>query len=240
MTDNLPTLGTNRTDKLVAALRGGTGAIPLVGSIIGEIISNVIPNQRVDRIVDFLRILGARLGQFEEGELRERMNEESYVDLLEDGLHQAARALSEERRKQIAALLAHSLSSEDLERIQQKKLMQVLSELNDVEIIILKSHGMREPARGAFLDKHQDIIYGPSVHMGSSQVEVDQAAVHNTYLQHLKRLGLIEARYRRIPRGELPEFDEKTGMIKASHETITSLGRLLLRYIDEDAGERAA
>jgi hypothetical protein len=38
--------------------------------------------------------------------------------------------------------------------------------------------------------------------------------------------------YRKSKKGDMPEFDEKTGMVKASGNSITHLGRLLLRSID--------
>ena len=46
--------------------------------------------------------------------------------------------------------------------------------------------------------------------------------------------GCSEFRFKKPKRGELPEFDEKTGMVKVGGYEITSLGRLLLRSIDQD------
>jgi len=47
-------------------------------------------------------------------------------------------------------------------------------------------------------------------------------------------MGLLKARFKKPKRGELPAFDDKTGMIKAQGYEITGLGRLLLRSIDQD------
>jgi hypothetical protein len=54
------------------------------------------------------------------------------------------------------------------------------------------------------------------------------------YRNRLRRLSLIRATYKKPKKGELPEWDFKTGMIKAQSDRITPLGRLLLRYIDAE------
>jgi hypothetical protein len=44
-------------------------------------------------------------------------------------------------------------------------------------------------------------------------------------------LGLLKIRFNKPNKGEVPEFDEHTGMIKAQGYDITSLGELFLRSI---------
>jgi hypothetical protein len=55
-------LDKNTTDKMVLVTRAVTGVIPFAGSVVSEIITTLIPNQRMDRIVDFIRRLEARIG----------------------------------------------------------------------------------------------------------------------------------------------------------------------------------
>jgi hypothetical protein len=38
----------------------------------------------------------------------------------------------------------------------------------------------------------------------------------------------------RLTKGELPDFDERTGRIKANGYKVTALGKLLLRLIDQN------
>ena len=45
-----PKLGNTTTDIVTSLVKGGIGMVPAVGSLIAEIVGNVIPNQRVDRI----------------------------------------------------------------------------------------------------------------------------------------------------------------------------------------------
>ncbi|MEZ4615392.1 MAG: hypothetical protein R2867_07745 [Caldilineaceae bacterium] len=63
-----------------------------------------------------------------------------------------------------------------------------------------------------------------SAHHGSSQEQVDQATVHKGYRQH--QLDLLRPRFKRPKKNEIPEFDENTGMMKASGYELTALGRL--------------
>jgi hypothetical protein len=46
-------------------------------------------------------------------------------------------------------------------------------------------------------------------------------------------LGLLRRRFKTFKKGEVPEYDDKTGMIKAVGHEITPLGRLLLKSIDQ-------
>jgi hypothetical protein len=43
------------------------------------------------------------------------------------------------------------------------------------------------------------------------------------------QLGLLRSNFKGVKKEEIPEFDSRTGMVKASGRQITSLGRLLLR-----------
>jgi hypothetical protein len=60
---------------------------------------------------------------------------------------------------------------------------------------------------------------------------LDEAALHEDARSHLGRLGLLALKFRRPHGKELPEFDDKTGMMKATSVDLTQLGRLLLRQI---------
>jgi len=51
-------------DYLVASLRSVTGLIPGAGPFVSELLTVIIPNQRIDRIRDFVRILDSKLQKF--------------------------------------------------------------------------------------------------------------------------------------------------------------------------------
>ena len=219
--------------------KGLVGAIPIVGPLAAEIVGSVIPNQRIERIESLLKLLEAKLDEKNILTIEDKLTQPEYIDLVEDSFIQASRALSIERRNYIASLLKNSLNEEQTKYIEYKKLLSILGDLNDIEILQLKSYSLHqgEEAYYDFWGKHEDVLSPPSVHMGSSQEELDQNAIFQTYKMRLISLGLLKIRYKKPKRGETPDFDEKTGMVKANGHDITSLGRLLLKSVDELACE---
>jgi len=236
-----PDVNQTGTDVAVAAGLGGLGLLPYAGPILAEIVGTMIPNQRIDCIARFAEILAEKLRELDKEVLEQKMRTEEFVDLFEDGAFQAARALTDERREHIAALLKNSLSNEDLDHLQEKQLLSLLGQLNDAELVILKQFGLdMDPLRAQeFFDEHGETITGPTVFMGAPQEDADRGAVHATYREHLRRLGLLRATYRKPKKGELPEWDLKPGMLKAGSDRITPLGRLLLRHIDAEVATDA-
>ena len=132
------------------------------------------------------------------------------------------------------------LEGKDIVAAQAKQLLQLLSEISDPEIILLQFYAkIATSDQNAYIEKHKSIIQGPVAHMGSTPEELDQAALHSTRKAHLERLELIRPNFRSPQRGQLPEFDDKTGMMKVSYHSITWLGRLLLRFTDLDDGMKS-
>ena len=207
-----------RTNDLIAsALKGVCGTLPIVGPSIAEIIEYLIPKQRIDRIASFLKALEAKIDPEEKAKVEAKMLEEKSIDLMEDGFLQAARALSEERIEHIASLLKNSLTDEDLEQNAYKRLLFLLGEINDIEVIILKAYSMHGADKRDFWNKHQELLIGERLMFPTSREKVDQNAIYKTYRANLVRLDLLEVRSEQPSR---------------SYE-ITSLGRLLLRSIDQ-------
>ena len=199
-----------------------------------EIIGSLIPDQRIDRIASLLKILESKIDEEDKDKVEKRMLEEKSIDLMEDGFMQAARALSEERIEYIASLLKNSLTNEDLEHIAYKRLLSLLGELNDIEVLILTSRLGSIAEQQEFRRKHQDVLAIPPFYLGAPQEQVDKHAIYETYEANLVRLGLLSLWFEEPEQGKLPEFDAETGMLKAHGYYITSLGKLLLRSIDQD------
>ncbi|MCQ4317173.1 hypothetical protein EA797_03955 [Stutzerimonas zhaodongensis] len=223
------------TDIAAILGKGLVGAIPFVGPLAAEIVGAIIPNQRIDRIESLLKLLESKIAEDEKSKVEEKIVTPESVDLIEDGFLQAARALSEERKDYIASLLKNSLTNDRLEYIENKRLLSILGQLNDLEIIILKSYTLHhgEPDSEEFFKIHQDSLQPPDAFLGSTQEDLDKHVLHQTHKTHLASLGLLRPGFKRTKKGELPEFDDKTGMIKANGYSISPLGRLLLRSIDQ-------
>ncbi len=223
------------TDIAAILGKGLVGAIPFVGPLAAEIVGAIIPNQRIDRIESLLILLESKITEDEKSKVEEKITTPESVDLIEDGFFQAARALSEERKDYIASLLKNSLTSDHLEYIEHKRLLSILGQLNDLEILMLKSYTLHHgtPDSEEFWNTHQGALQPPGAYFGSSQEDIDKHVIHQTHKVHLASLGLLRPAFKRSKKGEAPEFDDKTGMIKATGYSISPLGRLLLRSIDQ-------
>lgn len=164
--------------------------------------------------------------------LKQKLLTEEFADLFEDAVNQATRAMSDDRIEYIASLLKNGLSSDDLTHLDNKKLSAILGELNDAEILILKFHTLMGNRQREFAEQHGSIFAVQPATMGSGRDVIDRETIRATYYQNLTRLRLLMPRYQRVRKGEVPEFDERTGTVKSTGYETTSLGRLLLRRLD--------
>ena len=228
------TVSQSRTDALVVAAKGTLGAIPIIGSIVAEVVGAIIPNQRMDRIARLLCALSERVANLDRSILEQRLSTPLGVDLLEDAFQQAARAVSDERIEYVANILKAGLTEDEAKIADRKFLMWLLGQLSDAEVILLAWYAKLPHHDQAFEEKHWPIIHPRAAHFGSSQDEVDDETVHQSRKAHLAALDLIHPRFRPVRRGEFPEFDDRTGMMKASGFDVARLGRLLLRTILPD------
>ena len=172
----------------------------------------------------------------EQDAVQARMYEPIGVDLLEDAFTQAARATTQDRLEHIASVVANGIAAEELNQAESKRMLWLLGQLNDAEIVLLRSRlamTREDYQRDAeFQKQHADLLAPDATHTGSSQEEFEEAALKASYRQHLHDLELIRQRFKKPKRGEFPEFDEKTGMMKASGSDVTRLGKMFLNYLD--------
>ncbi len=226
----------NNTDFAVSIGKGLLGAAPFVGPMLSEIVGNVIPNQRIDRLSLFATSLYARLKDVEEAFLKARISQPEAVDLIEDGFIQAARATSRDRIDHIASIVANGLSAEELKHTESKRMLWLLGQLEDSEIIVLRSRialTQGDVERDIeFRSKHSELLAPDMTHMGSTPEEFEAAALKESYRQHLHELGLLRQRFKKAKKGEFPDFDDKTGMMKASGSDVTRLGKMLLKNLN--------
>lgn len=221
-------LDTSTRDRLVSVAQGVSGACPVVGPILSEAIGQLIPNQRLDRVVSFLKTLEedfanlqSRLDCIE----RNSATPEG-LDILEEGVLQAARSVSKDRQKWLAAIVGNSLSSESLKYEESRKLLNLYRELADPELIwliyISEPQTLSSPYHQKLMEQYPDVLHPASKSFGMSQEEADRSALQDGYKNTLLRLGLAT--------------------LKQNGQTleISALGRLLVRYIfDGGAGHES-
>lgn len=225
-------LDSKGVDKAVVGLKGIVGAIPIVGSLVSELVGALIPNQRLDRIADFTQRLARKIDAQSQILIQNRFLQPEGADIVEEALWQTARALSDERRERIASLVKNALSKEEINLIESKKLLLVLSQLNDFEILLLRSYVEPLGKETDFTKAHAEELQPVHAYYRAPKELLDKHAIRKSMDDHLKELGLISPSFSFHGRGQPTEFDMDTGTLKPSHHHISLLGRLLLREID--------
>lgn len=213
-------LDTNNRDRLTSVVKSAAGALPFVGTVVGEVIDSVIPGLRIERVVNFLKAIDERVGAIDEqlANFQNNLKDEEGLDIFEEGIIQASRAVSEERKLRLARLVANSLSAEQLKYSEGRKLLNIYNELTDPEVIWLIYYSLN-PVMGKgphsdLIDKHPDILKPISREMGAPQEQHERAALQDSYKETLSRLGLTTEKNRST--------------------SLTTLGRLLVRYINDE------
>ena len=220
------------SDYAAALARGVAGLVPVVGPVLAEMIGMTIPRQRIDRVAKLALELDRRMQEVEECLMAAKLNDEEFIDLIEEGVRQATRSLSDERRAYIANIIVNSLASDDIEHNESKHLLRILDEINDIEVIWLCSYGERSWGKAkAFHETHEKILTPVVATMGASDEVRNKAILQESYKEHLSQLGLLEKQYRIDHETNMPEFDQFTGSMKDEGFELTALGSLLLNEI---------
>jgi|SRR3990172_8086837 len=225
-------LESNKTDFLASVAKSTVGMVPFAGTLLSEIIGRIIPNQRIDRLTKYVQELDEKISKIPIEKINNLMDNEEFIDLVEEGFVQASRAITDERRRYIASIVTNGVTDETIELQESKFLLKILQELNDIEIIWLRFHQV--PTMGSdeiFRNKHQNILNPVRAYVGANKETLKKSALQKSYNQHLERLGLIKNNVRIDNRTEQPKFDKFTGQSKISSTETTQLGKMLLEQI---------
>ena len=219
-------LETNTKDRLVAAARGALSAVPFAGGLLGELITEIIPGQRQDRIVAYIRQLETRISAMEAGVASAALAHPEKIDLIERGGLQAARTTSPERISRIVEIVARGLESSEADIIRRKRIINLLGEIDDDEAAILTAYG--RSYAGGDRDAFHEINRPDTPSFSAGRELIEQNKLYDLGVDHLLRLNLLERQFRSPKKGDMPEFDTKTGGLKGTVQ-ISYLGRMLLR-----------
>ena len=219
-------LETNSRDRLVSVAKAAAGALPFIGTLVGETLDSVVPNLRFERVVSFLKTLEDNVVRLDDriSSFEKHLGSEEGLDIFEEGIIQASRSVSEERKERLAKLVAKSLSAEDMKYEESRKFLNLYRELTDPEIVWLIYYSLN-PVLGKgphseWVEKHPEILRPISKEMGAPQEQHERAALQDSYKATLLRLGLTEERNRTT--------------------NLTTLGRILVSYISgEDNSEKS-
>jgi hypothetical protein len=224
----------NKTDLIVSASKSVLGAIPFAGSLLSELVGELIPNQRLERLTKYVIELDEKLSKISSEMLDSLKDKIDFIDLIEEGFVQASRAITDVRRQYISSIIANGISDEDVSLNDSKYLLKILQELNDVEIIWLRYY--IHPYMGGddeFREVHKNVLTPISVYMGSDRKTMVKASIQESYKEHLNRLELIESKIKLDDSlgVSVPVYDKFSKKPKTSSTSVTNLGRLLLKQI---------
>ncbi len=211
-------LNTNNLDRLVSVAKGIIGVCPAIGPLASEAIGSLIPNQRLERVVNFVLKLEEYTEKVDSrlNMLETNLKTPEGLDIFEEGLIQASKAVSRERQQQLAVIIAISLTNAQVKYSESKKILNIFRELTDPEILWLLYYSTTPTLGSEFHNKlrqdNPEILKPVSREFGAPQEQVDRGALQDSYKNTLLRLGLVEKRRSSIQ--------------------ISSLGRLLVRYIE--------
>jgi hypothetical protein len=238
-TDHLSNRG---IDYLVSALRSGIGILPIYGSFLAELVTVTIPNQRLDRIANYVRALAKRLARFEKSFLDEQAKRSDFCELVEESFHQAARSTTEERREYIANLIANGLREDQEDYLRSRFLLRILGQLNDAEILILHYYDLgNSPKAHEFAEEYPKLVPYAAEWPRSNSEQSDEKAIRQGYHHHLADLDLLKREYETgrygiqtvdlaDPRSAIEDL-AKPGEVKLKGLTISDLGRVLLKFV---------
>ena len=218
----------NQQDILVKAIRVGLSFCGPVGALLGEVITEFIPAQRIDRLQDFSERLKEQIDDL--NAFKTKFESSTGFAALVEGVTLAAiRTPSPDRREQLAALLANGLSKDEAQLIAQLELLKLLEQLNQPQILMLMRYGSFRQVMGndelhEFIERHKEVFVSPPDQM-SSEESRRAWAMHQYYGDSMTNLGLLR---------------DTEGVVKSGHRrkwAITPLGRMLLVEIDKPVAE---
>ena len=114
-------------------------------------------------------------------------------------------------------IVANGLNKEQVQISQSIYLLNLLSELNDEEIIWLRFY--LYPTLGGdeeFRSKHQSTLTLARNYIGASEEQMDKSAIQESYKEYLERLGLIKTKFNIDRNTNMPIYDKSSGKPKGS------------------------
>ncbi|WP_114200942.1 hypothetical protein, partial [Acinetobacter baumannii] len=186
MTEKDNNLNASFLDHRVATYKAIAGLIPGFGSILSEVVGAIIPDQRMDRLVKYIKILDTKVQKINSDLLEIAKQNELAIDLIEEGFVQASRSLSNERREYIANVVANGISDEEKNYADSKYILKLLGELNDQEVIWLRFF-LHPTFDGdeEFRQQHQNVIEPIATYIGADENILEKKDIQESYKSHL-------------------------------------------------------
>lgn len=195
---DITSLDSNRTDKNVAILKVAISSfLPgCAGNIVSEIIGSLIPNQQMDRVIEYLKELSNivsehedRIKSIEEIISKIESSKENLL-LFEQTIRYSAQTESEIKHHSYAYFIFNTIIDKNFDEIEKEFILKTISELNDTEIllIIALENGKLVLDASPFYDNYGKYIFRQSE--SGTQEEKDFNSLQDAYLCDLVIKGI--------------------------------------------------
>ncbi|MDM1298192.1 hypothetical protein HXZ94_06725 [Empedobacter falsenii] len=210
----------NLTDDLIDSLKLYSNLIPGIAPFFVELITQKIPNQKLDRVINFIKIFNIKFNNLnneyqqlnnEYQQLKKFFESPPVLDLFEEALIHASKSFSENRNNYIINLLIKSFQQSDFDQIKIKHLLNTLNEINDIQILILLKYAKVKELN---IFKEFNLEYNRN----------DIAPMLDNYELHLSNLGLLDKITREIK-------DSRVNSVPIIRYELSNFGRIFIQYI---------
>ena len=200
--------------------------IPLVGAVSGLFLQE-ISGRRLKRFKLYIEALNNKYENLEQLCL----SQDRRLNLVEEGLHHAVKPYSEERIEHIVSVVANGISGKKKEEAEASRMLRLLSELEDDQVIVLASYLDKNIHNESFYKAHANVLEQKIDYIGGGIKRSDEFVMQKTAKQQLVRLELLQPIFKKLRKGEAPDLDPNTGTMKASGYKLTWLGSMFLHYL---------
>jgi hypothetical protein len=129
--------------------------------------------------------------------------------------------------------LASGLTKLHADVVYQQRLLRLLGDIDDDELVRLQIHFLREngqnEAANALSEQHEK---PPLAVIGSPREVVERSVLFKHGVSRLAAIGLLQPRYSRS--GGTHTIDSSTGLPKISGYNLSPLGRVLMTELNTD------
>lgn len=220
-------LDNDKSDYIVLALSSVLGAVPFAGSFLSEIVRNIIPDQRTDRIVKFIKELALELEEqkIDVEILKDKIsNNYQYGAYITNCFRCLTNEVYEEKLEYYKNLCASGIIGDEKNLIHCERILQILSQLDFYEIQYLRYYydprmSKTEMMTDALNKIGFDILF-PLYNMGMNEEQIIEETYKQITLNNLEKNGLLQSKIN--PRNNRKKYE------------ITTLGRLILKKIGYD------
>lgn len=235
---NPSVLDSNSSDKKIAVWKNITNEVlskmlPVGASFLTDVIFSFVPNQREDRIADFLKELSAQFNKYQEkvNKLEEWVNfvkeNNGQLHLLELGFQFAVETDSNFLHHCYAYYIFNNINNKSIDDIQREKILKVIADLNEYEIIHLLNYLYPSFIGNAseFFKKFENILMPHTRNIGAPVEDREFNAFYDYYKVSLEQKGLIIGKPV-VKNGNI-DFDKKK-------YSITPFGRIVAEAINDE------